>query len=155
MILLRLDTDSLARGILNGHNYGPVLSAHDCFELGRQAYNNGDYVHTNIWMDQAMRLFHEEKEKSIGQSDILEYLAFSAYMSGNIRRALKLTNQMLNMEPDHPRGWGNKQYYEETLAKKGASYIKRGEDGLGDANETVNILKERRKRENELGEEQG
>ena len=53
-------------------------------------------------MDQAMRLFHEEMEKSIGQSDILEYLAFSAYMSGNIRRALKLTNQMLNMEPDHP-----------------------------------------------------
>ena len=100
-----------------------------------------------------MRLFHEEKEKSIGQSDILEYLAFSAYMSGNIRRALKLTNQMLNMEPDHPRGWGNKQYYEETLAKKGASYIKRGENGLGDADETVNILKERRKRENELGEE--
>ena len=104
-------------------------------------------------MDLAMRLFHEEKEKSIGQSDILEYLAFSAYMSGNIRRALKLTNQMLNMEPDHPRGWGNKQYYEETLAKKGASYIKRGENGLGDADETVNILKERRKRENELGEE--
>ena len=149
----RLDTDSLARGILNGHHYGPVLSAHDCFELGRQAYNNGDYVHTNIWMDQAMRLFHEEKEKSISQSDILEYLAFSAYMSGNIRRALKLTNQMLFMEPDHPRGWGNKQYYEETLAKKGASYLKRGEDGLGDADESVNILKERRKREEELGEE--
>ena len=149
----RLDTDSLARGILNGHHYGPVLSAHDCFELGRQAYNNGDYVHTNIWMDQAMRLFHEEKEKSISQSDILEYLAFSAYMSGNIRRALKLTNQMLSMEPDHPRGWGNKQYYEETLAKKGASYLKRGEDGLGDADESVNILKERRKREEELGEE--
>jgi len=24
----RLDTDSLARGVLNGHNYGPTLSAH-------------------------------------------------------------------------------------------------------------------------------
>ena len=75
------------------------VSAHDCFELGRQAYNNGDYFHTNIWMDQAMKLFHEETEKTIGQSDILEYLAFASYMSGNIRRALKLTNQMLEMEP--------------------------------------------------------
>ena len=149
----RLDTDSLARGILNGHHYGPTLSAHDCFELGRQAYNNGDYFHTNIWMDQAMKLFQEEKEKTISQSDILEYLAFSAYMSGNIRRALKLTNQMLLMDPDHPRGWGNKQYYEETLAKKGATYQKRGEDGLGDADEAVNILKERKKREDDLGQE--
>ena len=144
----RLDTDSLAR-----HHYGPTLSAHDCFELGRQAYNNGDYFHTTVWMDQAMKLFHEETEKSLSQSDILEYQAFSAYMSGNIRRALKLTNLMLRQEPDHPRGWGNKQYYEDTLAKKGATYIKKGEDGLGDADETVNILKERKKREEELGEE--
>merc|ERR1712038_1485094 len=82
-----------------------------------------------------------------------EYLAFSAYMSGNIRRALKLTNQLLLMEPEHPRGWGNKQYYEETLEKKGATFVKKGEDGLGDADEVVNILKERKKREGELGEE--
>ena len=100
-----------------------------------------------------MKLYHEELEKTVSQSDILEYLAFSAYMSGNIRRALKLTDQMLSMEPDHPRGWGNKQYYEETLEKKGATFVKKGEDGLGDADEVVNILKERKKREGELGEE--
>ena len=149
----RLDTDSLARGILNGQNYGSTLSAHDCFELGRQAYNNGDYFHTNIWMDQAMKLQHEEQEKTIEQSDILEYLAFSAYMSGNIRRALKLTNEMLELDPEHPRGWGNKRYYEETLKQKGASYVQRGEDGLGNADEQVNLLKERQKREEDLGEE--
>ena len=45
------------------------------------------------------------------------------------------------------------QYFEDILAKKGATYIKKGEDGLGDADETVNILKERKKREDELGEE--
>jgi len=149
----RLDTDSLARGILNGEEYGPTLSAHDCFELGRQTYNTGDYYHTTIWMEQAMKLYNEEVEKSISKADILEYLAFSAYMSGNIRRALKLTNEMLDLHPDHPRGWGNKQYYEQTLKKKGASYQKRGEDGLGDADETVNVLKERQKREDDLGEE--
>jgi len=149
----RLDTESLAKGILNGKYYGPELTAHDCFELGRQSYNNGDYFHTNIWMEQAMRLYHEEVEKSIARSDILEYLAFSAYMSGNIRRALKLTNEMLELDPEHPRGWGNKRYYEETLKQKGASYVQRGEDGLGNADEQVNLLKERQKREEDLGEE--
>jgi hypothetical protein len=48
---------------------------------------------------------------------------------------------MLALSPDHPRGHGNLQYYEQTLKKKGASFEKRGEDGLGDADETVNVLK--------------
>ena len=48
---------------------------------------------------------------------------------------------MLSLSPDHPRGHGNLQYYEQTLKKKGASFEKRGEDGMGDADETVNVLK--------------
>lgn len=71
----------------------------------------------------------------------MEYLAFSAYMTGNIRRALKLTKQMVELEPEHPRGPGNLEYYQSTLEKKGATLQKRGEDGLGDADETVNIIK--------------
>ncbi len=51
----RLDTGSLASGVLNGRHFGTPLTAHDCFELGRQTYNNGDYYHTNIWMEQALR----------------------------------------------------------------------------------------------------
>jgi len=74
-------------------------------------------------------------------------------MAGNIRRALKLTTELLNLDPDHPRGYGNLEYYQQTLDKKGATLQKRGEDGLGDADEKVNILKEQRKREEELGEE--
>ena len=38
-------------------------------------------------------------------------------------------------------GPGNLRYYRDTLAEKGATMQKRGEDGLGDADETVNILK--------------
>jgi hypothetical protein len=48
---------------------------------------------------------------------------------------------MLALNPSHPRGHGNLQYYEQTLKKKGATYEMRGEDGLGDADETVNVLK--------------
>lgn len=62
------------------------LSAGDCFELGRQSYNNGDYYHTVLWMQEAMdRLQEEQNRTTTSKSDILEYLAFSTYMQGQDR----------------------------------------------------------------------
>jgi len=149
----RLDTSSLADGVLNGKYYGPHLSAQDCFELGRQSYNNGDYFHTNIWMEEAIKQLSKEKEQTIRKSDILEYLAFAAYKSGNLRKAAKLTIELVSMEPEHPRAHGNLDYYKRELAKYGANLQQRGEDGLGDPDELVNVMKELRNREAELGEE--
>ena len=60
-----MDTTSLASGILSGKYYGPGLTAQDCFELGRQTYNNGDYYHTNIWMEEALRQYETEIEKTV------------------------------------------------------------------------------------------
>ena len=49
------------------------------------------------------------------QGDILEYLAFTYYTQGNLRRALKYTNELLKVDPTHARAVGNKVYYEDTL----------------------------------------
>ena len=42
-------------------------------------------------MQQALRKWNEEDsaEKSVGKAEILEYLAFSLYAQGNMRRALR------------------------------------------------------------------
>lgn len=78
----RLDTSSLARGELNGVKYSAELSAADCFELGRQSYNNEDYYHTQLWMREADARLNREANETIDRSDILEYLAFSTYKQG-------------------------------------------------------------------------
>jgi prolyl 4-hydroxylase len=78
----RLDTSSLARGELNGIKYSSELSAADCFELGRQSYNNGDYYHTQLWMREADSRLKRETNVTVDRSDILEYLAFSTYKQG-------------------------------------------------------------------------
>lgn len=78
----KLDTASLARGELNGIQYSTELTAGDCFELGRQAYNNGDYYHTVLWMQESDSRLGREVNETIKKSDILEYLAFSTYMQG-------------------------------------------------------------------------
>ncbi|CAG9839196.1 unnamed protein product [Diabrotica balteata] len=124
----RLDTSSLARGELNGIKYSAELTAADCFELGRQSYNNGDYYHTLLWMTEANERLRKEANQTIHQSDILEYLAFSTYKQGNIHLALDLTNKLLEIVPTHPRALGNKVYYEDELQKSISSPKKKGDD---------------------------
>ncbi|XP_059084630.1 prolyl 4-hydroxylase subunit alpha-1-like [Tigriopus californicus] len=128
----KLDTDDLAHGQLNGKSYGTKLSAHDCFELGRQSYNVGDHYHSILWMNQALKRLEEEENKTVDAGDVYEYLAFSAYVQGNIRRALRLTNKLLEVQPGHTRAMGNKVYYESTLQTENDAKFKRGEDGLGE-----------------------
>ncbi|RZC35039.1 P4Ha N and/or 2OG-FeII Oxy domain containing protein [Asbolus verrucosus] len=124
----RLDTSSLARGELNGVKYSSELSAADCFELGRQSYNNGDYYHTLLWMREADSRLNREVNETVERSDILEYLAFSTYKEGNIPLALDLTNKLLEILPSHPRALGNKVYYEDELQKT-VEVKRKGDDG--------------------------
>ena len=102
------------------------ISAADCFELGRQSYNSGDHYHTTLWMTEALSRQEAENNKTVEQTDILEYLAFSTYMQGNIRQALKLTDELLHEKPNHQRALGNKVYYEQALNTQETA--KRGED---------------------------
>lgn len=143
-----LETSSLARGELNGIKYSAELTAADCFELGRQSYNNGDHYHTLLWMREADLRMNRESNDTVDRTEILEYLAFSTYKQGedsvfhhllkwkeitrvvlgNIPLALDLTNKLLEIIPSHPRALGNKVYYEDELQK--FNQLKRkGEEG--------------------------
>lgn len=124
----KLDTSSVARGELNGVQYSTQLTANDCFELGRQSYQNKDYYHTVLWMTEAMDRYHDEVNKTITKGDILEYLAFSTYMQGNIKRALQMTNELLEIVPNHERAQGNKLYYEDAISQN-KHLKKKGDEG--------------------------
>lgn len=56
-----------------------IISASDCFEIGKMTYNNDDYYHTTLWMEKAMTLAALEKNRTVQRVDILDYLAFSLY----------------------------------------------------------------------------
>lgn len=133
-----LDPTDLTHGKLQGVNYGTTLSAHDCFELGRQHYNAGDYDHSIVWMKEALKRLDEEEDlKTASRSDIIEYIAFSFYTLGDLKKALTFTNELIAIQPDHPRAPGNKFYYETKLTESGESLEdkiqKKGEDGQSNA----------------------
>ncbi|KAL9891733.1 prolyl 4-hydroxylase subunit alpha-1-like isoform 2-T2 [Glossina fuscipes fuscipes] len=130
-----LDTSSVARGELNGIQYSTEMSSDDCFELGRQSYVNHDYYHTVLWMKEAMSRMREEpnnRTQSFTKADVLEYLAFSTYKQGNVETALLMTNELLQLIPNHERANGNKVYYEKELKEITMKKRVKGDDGSDD-----------------------
>lgn len=125
-----LETSSLARGELNGVQYSTQMSSEDCFEIGRQMYNNRDYRHTILWMTEAINRLNNDSR--MPRSDVLEYLAFSTFKEGDVQSALEMTKELLDMVPDHQRAQGNKYYYEKELSKINEKSVLRGDDGTDD-----------------------
>lgn len=125
-----LDVANLAKGELNGIQYSTQMSSEDCFEIGRQTYSNEDYRHTISWMNEAINRLNNDSR--IPRSDMLEYLAFSTFKQGDVERALDMTNELLELDPNHTRARGNKFYYEKELAKKTSKSYLRGDDGSDD-----------------------
>lgn len=125
-----LETSSLAKGELNGVQYSTEMSSDDCFEIGRQMYNNRDYHHTILWMTEAINRLNTDSR--LPRSDLLEYLAFSTFKEGDVKTALAMTMELLEMVPDHQRARGNKYYYEKELLKINEKSVLRGDDGSED-----------------------
>lgn len=146
----RLDTRELANGVVQGKKIGKELSgafmsqtlkaamsrlAHDCFEIGRLAYNAEDYYHTLLWMQESMDRAEKENPPTATEADILEYLAFALYKQGNVKRALLATDRLYKictkpldftrafkricLDPGHPRAKGNIKWYEDQLLAEG------------------------------------
>ncbi|VDO89614.1 unnamed protein product [Heligmosomoides polygyrus] len=95
------------------------VSAGDCFEIAKAAYNDGDYYHTIMWAEEAKLRLEEEEEPTAKLTQILEYLSFSLYKQGNAKHALKLVEELAQLEPNHPRAKGNIKWYEDHLAQEG------------------------------------
>ena len=97
-------------------------------------------------MGEALRKHDEETNKTIAREEILEYLAFSTFkegtfshtfycpfsnfilcVTGHLKEALQLTNELLEIVPFHQRALGNKKYYEDLLREQNIQ--RRGETG--------------------------
>lgn len=107
-----LDTSRMANGLIApGANESPRLTADDCFELGRQSYVKEDFYHTVLWMQEALERLNttSQENKDAVKADILDYLAYATFRLGNVRHAVALTDELLRLQPDHPRAGRNKK----------------------------------------------
>lgn len=61
------------------------MTANDCFEVGLHTYNNGDYYHAVLWMEEALERWDERSQtyyRDINKVEILDFLAYSLYNLG-------------------------------------------------------------------------
>ncbi|KAH0623565.1 hypothetical protein JD844_006455 [Phrynosoma platyrhinos] len=114
-----LDTDTLSRGNLPGVKHKTFLTAEDCFELGKIAYTEADYYHTELWMEQALKQLDDgEVSSSIDKVSVLDYLSYAVYQQGDLDKAMMLTKRLLELEPEHQRANGNLKYFEYIMSKE-------------------------------------
>lgn len=114
----KLDPDTISKGELPGTKYRAVMSADDCFGMGRSAYNEGDYYHTVLWMEQVLRQLDAGEEAVTTKAQVLDYLSYAVFQLGDLRRALELTRRLLSLDPSHDRAGGNLRYFEQLLEEE-------------------------------------
>ncbi|XP_017196523.2 prolyl 4-hydroxylase subunit alpha-2 isoform X4 [Oryctolagus cuniculus] len=101
-----------------GTKYQATLSVDDCFGMGRSAYNEGDYYHTVLWMEQVLKQLDAGEEGTTTKSQVLDYLSYAVFQLGDLHRALELTRRLLSLDPSHERAGGNLHYFERLLEEQ-------------------------------------
>uniref|UniRef100_A0A8C7DKL1 procollagen-proline 4-dioxygenase n=1 Tax=Oncorhynchus kisutch TaxID=8019 RepID=A0A8C7DKL1_ONCKI len=117
----RLDTQTISTGELPGTNTDVTMSpmtVEDCFELGKIAYSDADYYHTELWMEQALKQLDGGEESTVDMVTILDYLSYSIYQQGELERALDYTKRLLKLDSAHQRANGNLKYFEYQLEER-------------------------------------
>uniref|UniRef100_A0A3B5AQS1 Prolyl 4-hydroxylase subunit alpha-1 n=1 Tax=Stegastes partitus TaxID=144197 RepID=A0A3B5AQS1_9TELE len=118
----RLDANTISTGNLPGTTNTMKVTSHmtveDCYELGKIAYSDVDYYHTELWMAQALKQLDEGEESTLDKATVLDYLSYAIYQQGEIERALEYTKRLLELDPEHQRAKGNLKYFEFQLEKQ-------------------------------------
>ncbi|CAJ0962148.1 unnamed protein product [Ranitomeya imitator] len=104
--------------VIIGSKYVSSLSVDDCFGMGKIAYNDGDYYHTVLWMQEALKLLDEGEESTTPKVDVLDYLSYTVFQLGDLHRAVELTRRLLALDSSHDRAGANLRYFERLLEKQ-------------------------------------
>ncbi|XP_068070400.1 prolyl 4-hydroxylase subunit alpha-1b isoform X2 [Danio rerio] len=114
----QLSANAISSGDLPGVVHKSRMTVEDCYELGKIAYSDADYYHTELWMAQALSQLDEGEESPIDKVTVMDYLSYAIYQQGELDRALELTKRMLKLDPNHHRANGNLKYFEFQLEKQ-------------------------------------
>ncbi|EDV53063.1 prolyl 4-hydroxylase subunit alpha-1 [Drosophila erecta] len=116
-----LTASHLADGVINGVSYGSDLRWRECYEIGVQLFDLGEYQRSLEWLQVAVMLLQNspEKEEDVEHylSDIREYASMANFELGNPKKAGILLNQILESQPTHSAQQTRKYLESRALGK--------------------------------------
>uniref|UniRef100_A0A914N6R8 Prolyl 4-hydroxylase peptide-substrate-binding domain-containing protein n=1 Tax=Meloidogyne incognita TaxID=6306 RepID=A0A914N6R8_MELIC len=95
------------------------MDAKDCYDIGLAAYNEKDYYHSILWMEEANERYYFQKEFTQNKTDILNILSISLYKQGNLKRALIINDKLIELDPLYPNATNNSKLYKQELLDNG------------------------------------
>lgn len=81
----------------SGAKHKTPMTADDCYELGKIAYTDVDYYHTELWMAQALKQLDDGEESTLDKVTVLDYFSYAIYQQGELERALGYTKRLLEL----------------------------------------------------------
>jgi len=130
-----LGADSLAKGVIPGVSQLKAipLSLQDMFELGTYAYKTRNWAHAIQWFEVSIdRMGDRLVVGNIDKSLLIDYLAFSLFQSGEIKKAMELTELLAVHRPNDGRIAANLEYYKDELAKLDAAEKEKEKENAAD-----------------------
>lgn len=115
----RLKPRDMANGNVQGTSDTPKMNAHDCFELGRQAYFDRDYYHSILWMDEALSRVRREKSPTVAEWEIMDIMSVALYHQGNLKQAYNAVKKASSLNSKHERLKNNVDWFAEAMKKEG------------------------------------
>eukprot|EP00058_Branchiostoma_floridae_P022143 XP_002607633.1 hypothetical protein BRAFLDRAFT_59428 [Branchiostoma floridae] len=99
-----------------GFTKSPELSSDDCFEVGLLAYNDQDYYHCALWMEESLARFQPDPTSKHTKDAILDYLASASYLLNKIEQMAKSQRSPRRDEVEDT-GFTGRGEYKRELAK--------------------------------------
>ncbi|XP_036325363.1 prolyl 4-hydroxylase subunit alpha-2 [Rhagoletis pomonella] len=117
----RQETVDVAEGDLMGFNFSENFTASECYWLGSNLYEAGEYKYAAEWLIQARVRLAQQLKASNGTSEVAEvtdvhvlaFLAASMYYLGKGKLALHFNDELLIQDPLNSHGLESRARYSE------------------------------------------
>lgn len=123
-----LDISSFASGKIKDKRTDVTLSAKDCYILGDQLYQVGNYQFSTAWLQESLRRYNEEVKKTVKKTDILKYLATVSYLKKDYKRIPKILDEMNKILLDEEKIRMNFTSFQQNLLQVNNN-SRKGDDG--------------------------
>ncbi|XP_028418603.1 prolyl 4-hydroxylase subunit alpha-1-like isoform X3 [Dendronephthya gigantea] len=116
--IYHLRPQDFAEGNLSSNYPHAKMETEDCFQVGLIAYHDKDYSRAKEWMIEGLRKFQPTIYSSYLTKTVLkEFIAWCEYETGFAYKALSITNEILEKEPDNKNAKENKAFFQLVIEK--------------------------------------